>query len=578
MGKPTFKDNVNAAFYATRMLARYRLELAKESDPLLKDIEIFDANWPRRGGFYLPAGLVGSNVASRFVNESECSALSCFGFTKDYAPCTKWHGGGNFSIDGREYAKCQDACFRLTGGEKVRGFETLWRDGKCLLANTAFKVWCLFPNSRVSSRYKHVAMVTDVPGFAWDDLAQTCSVTKEYCEAFEVTFDGTQCVVPPGVQSVGEFVFGRTVTRGSRRFFEKMLPEAIDRTRTRRDAGEKKGPTAVNPITLFEEIWDAQKGQTHDVDAMELFVARMARDFGMQYAYDAAARVVGRVGRRLAERLSAATLNPVWRALVKTGNSAMVRAMARAVVIRVMVRAIGGAAMKTAIAAATSASNSAMWAVTCFSIIGLILDAVDPYGYNKMLDPPTIEMISDGMWNDYDKTFWMLLEKADSSSEYEVTPEYYMKFADEVKNEATGNEDADEEDDNEVYNAVYYSHVHEYLKHLTVNSLGQVIDWSDDDDEKEGGLDVAEAMSADFRNLVARLTELRVDNLRRRYANSGIGNEPVKIASALLACGLTLLICASVAWLYPMVAFMVVLAAVAFASIKESAGPGNDIQ
>jgi hypothetical protein len=493
MVEPTVRDLVNATLYATRRLMRHRLEE-------LEVVEISDVDWPSLP-FHLPETLSGvRDFRSRYVNRADCESLSCFTFDGDLGRCRR---AGEFFVRDVGYRYCQDACFANNKTTTPVGLETVWKKGKCLIANTAFKVWCLYPTSRSGkNRFARIPNVTDVPPFVWNHDAQTCSMTPEYCEHFQVAFDQGDCVVPRGMQSVSEWVFGTTLTRGAKKFFGDMIPAAATRS--------KRSAEKIDPYAIFREIWDADS--LKDAESIELLLGRLARDFGLSYSSDAMARMLERILLRCAERLQRTFVSPFWKALVKNGG-AMVRAMARAAVLRTVVSVVTGATLRAAVRAAAVGANVFAWGVAAVSLVGAFLDIADPEGYNNMFDSARLLAMADLMRDSYRDFFGRHLHD-EGPDGFELTPEFYLLYGDQVR--AVLSEDAE---DGQEWDDTYLGYQNEYFRHLVTNSLGQRIDWSNDDAVQD---------SNDF---VSRLTQLRLDTLRRYNG----GRSFLRVASGVLA-------------------------------------------
>ena len=90
-----------------------------------------------------------------------------------------------------------------------------FQNGKCIYGDLAFRLMCERPKQR---RKVHVAGVTDVPPFDYNETTGKCNITKAYCDRMGVSYSDTNkdCYRTVG-QQIGELFTGKTIFRAIRK-------------------------------------------------------------------------------------------------------------------------------------------------------------------------------------------------------------------------------------------------------------------------------------------------------------------------------------------------------------------------
>jgi hypothetical protein len=115
------------------------------------------------------------------LTEKLCKKLSCH----DTSNC----GGKETQcqrIEGVPIVSCQPACSQLYNDGTSLDF--YWNGNKCIVANQIKKQFALYPHKRARV---YVKGLTNVPSFSWDESRDSFKINKRYCDRFNSEFDET---------------------------------------------------------------------------------------------------------------------------------------------------------------------------------------------------------------------------------------------------------------------------------------------------------------------------------------------------------------------------------------------------
>lgn len=320
-----------------------------------------------------------------------CNSISACCFQLDDHICDK--NSSTLSCSSRflhdPIIRCQKNCFN----EKVP-LDTFWNEakGKCYLTNTILKYFCLHPRSTDKKS----------PPLSWDPIKNSCSFSKEYCEYYGENFDESeaQCGNNSVVNFFENYLFGkvisRTVTHPTILFRDKAHFDCKNYiVRNRRSAGDVQqqqqivAPPSIPQNSAGEKITDYAKHIIYPLAPdLFLFTAKKSLQSTMAVAETLPALVENSL--LLSESLNIATrglLNPALRLI-------------------------------------TAVSNPVSTWLFIISVLGEILDIVDPYGMKYEVGVTELNATIQKFKDIYDHTY----PKLEGEEFSELTPELYAIF------------------------------------------------------------------------------------------------------------------------------------------------------
>jgi hypothetical protein len=350
--------------------------------------------------YYVPDSIAGQCivVVKTFFTETGCHRLACFPFKSNMEPCEETDDpqwiplGKGFTI------ACQPHC-----RETTQAIDTEWRK-RCVEVNPYKKILAMLPEHAMGRKAKQHGGLDWVNGHI--------RLTAEYCKEYGLDFDGYECTSTTG-QQILEWFIGKTVYRT-----------------IKKSSSSIRGTPPVNAPPYFNYPQHTlQRLVSTDNDTETMNFSKLAKDIaielGIDFGVDVSATVVERLLTRHVPKLLDRALNNIS---IKTAVKQSVL-QSSALILRSFSMATGKMI--------GMASNI----LTAYGIVAAVLDVIDIYDYDKVLDGRTVDEIDFkldlryfGREDDFDRTItpeyvWdNVLVSVDLSDRYEFMAEKISEY------------------------------------------------------------------------------------------------------------------------------------------------------
>lgn len=332
--------------------------------------------------YYIPPSIADQCivVTRTSFDETACTLLGCFPFKQELKRCEKTDSVRWVPLSQNHILACQPAC-----EDEEHAIDTTWKEGKCVQANPLKKMFALLPEQIFGQTSKHPLH----NGLDWD--AGTLRLNRAYCEAYGLNFSAGDCTMDSG-QSIAEFLLGMTVYR-------KMKQNNL------------KAPVPSQPPPL-PTVFQSRKRQKRSATQRETDTSDESNE--------ETSRLASQISTELAADFGIdVSLSALKRLLVKKAPKLLVKATSSVVIKSALIHAIVRSYTSLAIKSLMLMGKMAGGASNAFFIYGvatMILDIMDPYNYDKVLDAKTLEKINRQM----DIRFF----GRETNFEIQVTPEF----------------------------------------------------------------------------------------------------------------------------------------------------------
>lgn len=318
-------------------------------------------------------------VVRTWFERDGCDQVACFPFQEGLEPCRADQSERLVRLGSGSTMACQEAC-------RWSPIDTEYRNSKCWMVNVRKKQLALAPEEMYGMASKHEFHS------GLDLVGGRLQLNAQYCGAYGLDFSDGDCYESTG-QKIAEIFIGSNVYRSIKRALNPPTPPP--RRRIRRAAPPQQQPT--------EDPTDDTKQLVYDL-ALELSL-----DVGVDVSLDFVAHV-------LRKKIPGLVVKAVVDLPIKC---AMLQAVTNSY----------AAAMLTGVRAMGTAVKVASTALMGYGIVSLVLDAFDPYEFNKVLTKRTLQEIDLALDQEY-------FDRA-SGFEIEVTPEFLWDYvlADEDESE-----------------------------------------------------------------------------------------------------------------------------------------------
>lgn len=322
--------------------------------------------------YFVPSNLPCLVVESlRFVDERACNYLGCFPFKTLGEPCTETDEPRLSPLGTTTTLSCQKMCRR------EKRIDTEWWDDRCVQVNPLKKLVVMFPERVFGRKEMHKYH----NGLDWKK--GHIALNTQYCQAYGMEFNGYECTMTMA-QKIAEVLVGTTVYRSIKT--HNLTPVTIP------------GSVAVDLIYVDDPILPYNPIESTE-SASELAL-EIVRDLSIDFGIDIGLHVVSKFLKKRAPKL-----------LVKASTDIGIKhALTQAVL-----RHSGAALAKGAIHLGKAISVASI-VYTAYSIIGIIVDAIDPNMYSYLLTGKMVETLNARLDAQYFQT--------DDTSYHEVTPEF----------------------------------------------------------------------------------------------------------------------------------------------------------
>lgn len=198
---PTTLDLINASKYAGYLyMVNSTREYFQNKNIILKEKNV---EWEPE----LVAGLIKPSVLEPKIelsfDEKACKDINCF----DWIKFRRCYADDKPQIvdDGvNKYEACQEACRKFKTQQN-----TVWKNGKCKLLNLGLKTFCIIPSTRSHT----LGYFNKQPPFRWDEDKSDCYNNDAYCTHFGMRLQANGECDRSDFIKVFHFVFGDTITK-----------------------------------------------------------------------------------------------------------------------------------------------------------------------------------------------------------------------------------------------------------------------------------------------------------------------------------------------------------------------------
>lgn len=154
--------------------------------------------------YYIPPTLASKAivVVRTHFGETACQRLGCFPFKRNWEVCTEQDGPHWIPIGQQFELACQPAC-------QDHSLNTEWIRGRCILANPLKKMLATMPEKLFERASRHVYHG------GLDVVEGTLKLNTRYCEAYGLNFANGDCYNPGG-QAFLEWLLGKTPIRAAK--------------------------------------------------------------------------------------------------------------------------------------------------------------------------------------------------------------------------------------------------------------------------------------------------------------------------------------------------------------------------
>lgn len=466
MGSVTNLDLRDSAVYTTNRLNRFITERSNINPNL---IIIEETEWSKQD---LPSLQDTSKLELKTtINFTKlgCESVHCIGYQYDGSTCLPDTPQQTWtSIDEqepREYTSCQQVCYSINKSwDKEDPSPTLlptkFKNGKCLIDNIFSQSYAIAPTRRSD---EHIKGTTDVPLFVRNDDGKV-QITEQYCSYFGRDFKDGDCYVKPGQAFLERYIFGRTLT--ALMFHKGDLSGRLDSytklVDTRLYLRSKVYQTSLTKkdSRLGDDFWS-------DYANVEL-ILDMLKDLGFDFVTD---KILDGIRYGIKQLIKRIAEEEIFSNMIRLGSKKLIGAVVTGTIIR---RTIIDMTLTSAKSIAIQALKMLSMAAsiidivfTIVTIVSIILDLISIYNLNRQLYQESCDI--------YTEQFEALFRSAFESFEPTLTPAsiIYMTRIPADETDETVNDTS--ESDEELIESL--KQTANYLNSLTVNSLGQVIDW-----------------------------------------------------------------------------------------------------
>jgi hypothetical protein len=314
--------------------------------------------------YFVPDALAGSCIVveETFFQEPACRQLACFPVKNDQLESCGGSSEPSWVPLGTQHVlACQPACFDPRFRYKM---DTAWIANKCVEVNPYKKMFAMNPELLMDLRTRK-----NHGGLVWKD--GRLYLTREYCLAYGLDFDGQDCFETQG-QTVGEFFFGKTLYRTIRNEIETVTPLQRD------------PPPTVDASSYFDAYPPIE-----DIDPIIVSTVRLADDDTSVLASSIIKDLSIDFGLDLSEDVVKHLLK---KKIPKLVHKALKDVVVKSAVKQMVIRSTSQIAIRLSTMAARSLGGISH-ILLVVGIVSMVLDVIDPKDYDKVLDAARLERI-----------------------------------------------------------------------------------------------------------------------------------------------------------------------------------------
>lgn len=196
--------NAHALSYAIEATKFFLMAEYKQKFPHLFEHAVIETRPATSDDYFVPPPLAAKCivVVRTGFQELACQRLSCFPFKENWEMCDE-HDAPRWLRMGEHFElACQPSC-------QEHSMNVEWVEGRCVVANPLKKVLASMPEKLFERASRHAFHG------GLDVVQGTLKFNKRYCEAYGLDFVNEDCVSSGG-QSFGEWLFGKTPIRAAK--------------------------------------------------------------------------------------------------------------------------------------------------------------------------------------------------------------------------------------------------------------------------------------------------------------------------------------------------------------------------
>lgn len=336
--------------------------------------------------YYVPPALAGHCIVVKrtYFDEIACQRFSCFPFKQNGEMCTEQDPPQWVTIGEHFEVACQYAC-------RDHPLTTEWIQGKCKITNTLKKYMASMPPKLFErdSRLIYHGGLNVVEG--------TLKANKHYCEAYGLDFMDGYCTMS-GAQSFYEWLLGVTTYRASKTATIKPFTTNLPKL----------------PAYLNYQVPQKRKTRSTEMDVIDPNNNKVFKEIALALVEELGEEVsewaVEMFLRKKAPKVLGATVDFLSAKLVIKYSIAMT------------IKRVGLSFLMKLGKGFSAVTN----VFTLYDLVGGVLDILDTYDFNKVLDKKTLQQLDRKLDYQYFQ---------DEIVNPELTPEYIWDHELLTKNE-----------------------------------------------------------------------------------------------------------------------------------------------
>lgn len=339
----------HALKYAKALDTIYMLEKYKKYYPNIFNYVEIKTRPATNDDYFVPNNLECLVVESlRFVDKKACDHLGCFPFKNLGEPCTDTDGPQLSSLGNTTTISCQKMC------QRSKHIDTEWWGDRCVQVNPLKKLVVMFPE-RVFGRKDYHKYHN---GLDW--IKGKIALNTRYCQAYGMEFNGYECTMTWG-QQISEALLGTTVYRSAK---THSMPKVTVPPSVKIDLIYQADPIMPEIVTDSEDSTQ--------------WVNEIVRDLGIDFGIDIGLHVVQNFLKKRAPRLL----------LKATTDVGVKKALSAAVMKNSSVMLAKGSIQLA------KALGAASIVYTVYSLLGIVVDVIDPNLYSYLLTGKMIKNLN----------------------------------------------------------------------------------------------------------------------------------------------------------------------------------------
>lgn len=349
----------HAKRYAHENTKLFVIDYYKKKFPHLFENVIVETRPATSQDYYVPPSLVNTGivVTKTAFDEIGCKRLACFPFQEDLDPCED--NPPTWILIGNQYhLACQPSC-----KEQRDNIDTVWKDGKCILANPLKKLFALNPEQIFDNSTRgHLHSGLNINN-------NKLELNSRYCAVYGLEYEDGDCVQYFGQKAL-EYAIGRSLTRYA--LSQNLPPRTTQKMPTKiPDYLNYKVPSRRTKRSIVDEEIPDQS-----IELMKEIAIDLTKDIIIDISTSTVQHILK---KNVPKLLSKITIKNIG---IKVALTELVKRTAILSLTKLTI------ALSSVVGVVASI-------YTIFDILTDILDAIDIFDFNKVLHKSTIKEIGD---------------------------------------------------------------------------------------------------------------------------------------------------------------------------------------